>query len=293
MKILVIGGNGQLGRELAAQGRPKGFLLKTVDLPEIDITSETSIRSVSEAFQPELVINAAAYTQVDRAEAEPDLCRAVNCDGPRNLARCCREIQIPLIHVSTDFVFDGKKTTPYTEEDPPAPLSVYGRTKMDGERAVQANIAHHLIVRTAWLYSVHGQNFVQTMLKLGAERNELGVVDDQYGCPTCAADLAAAILAMAQHIADSRDISWGIYHYCGQGVASWCGFARKIFELAGRHQQFKLKRIKPLTTAQYPTAAARPANSALDCSKITAHFGIRTIAWQESLEKTISRIYAK
>lgn len=292
MKIMVIGGNGQLGQELAAQGGQKGFVLKTFDLPQIDITSETSIQSLTEAFRPELVINAAAYTQVDRAESEPDLCRAVNCDGPQHLASCCREAQIPLIHVSTDFVFDGKKTTPYTEDDPPSPLSVYGRTKADGEKAVQANIAHHLIVRTAWLYSVHGQNFVKTMLKLGTQRDELGVVDDQYGSPTCAADLAAAILSMAQRIAEHADIPWGIYHYCGQGVTSWHEFARKIFEVAGRYQQFKIKRIQALTTAQYPTAAARPENSALDCRKIAAHFGIQTIAWQESLEKTISRIYS-
>jgi dTDP-4-dehydrorhamnose reductase len=291
MKILVTGSQGQLGRELVLQADAAGVTMEAVDLPDFDITRPDQIRTLAEHFRPNLLVNAAAYTQVDRAESEEALCMAVNRDGPRHLAEYCRTARIPLIHVSTDFVFDGRKQAPYTEDDPPSPLGVYARSKAEGEQAVQSVLDEHLILRTAWLYSIHGQNFVKTMLRLAAERTDIRVVDDQYGCPTCAADLAAAILSMAGRIGDGGPVQWGIYHYCGAGVISWYGFAREIFKLAGRYETLKVTRVEPIHTRDYPTDAARPSYSALDCRKIEEKFGIRPPAWQASLAVTIDKLY--
>ncbi len=292
MKILVTGSQGQLGRELMLQADKAGVRVEGVDLPDFDLTRPDHIKNAAQRYRPDLLVNAAAYTAVDRAESEEALCMAVNCDGPRHLAQYCREAGIPLVHVSTDFVFDGRKKSPYTESDPPAPRGVYARSKAEGEKAIQDALDRHLILRTAWLYSVHGQNFVKTMLRLGAERSEISVVADQYGCPTSAADLAAAILTIAGRLAAAEDETWGIYHYCGDGVTTWYGFACEIFEQARRHTQLKVTRVKPIATEDYPTDATRPAYSALDCGKIAARFGIRPPAWQESLAATITRLYS-
>lgn len=291
MKILVTGSQGQLGRELVLQADAAGMTMEAVDLPGFDITRPDQIKTLAERFRPDLLVNAAAYTQVDRAESDEGLCMAVNRDGPRYLAEYCRSARIPLLHVSTDFVFDGRKQAPYTENDPPAPLGVYARSKAEGEEAVQTALDEHLILRTAWLYSVHGQNFVKTMLRLGTERTEIRVVDDQRGCPTCAADLAAAILVMADRMGGGGSVQWGIYHYCGNGVTSWYGFAREIFKLASRYEKLKVTRVEPIHTRDYPTDAVRPPYSALDCRKIEEKFGIRPPAWQASLAATIDRLF--
>ncbi len=291
MKILVTGSRGQLGRELMLQADAAGVRVAGVDLPDFDLTRPDHIENAARRHRPDLLVNAAAYTAVDRAETEEALCMAVNRDGPRLLAEFCRGADLALVHVSTDFVFDGRKKTPYTEDDPPAPLGVYARSKAEGEKAVQDALSRHLILRTAWLYSVHGRNFVKTMLRLGAERSEISVVDDQYGCPTSAADLAGAILAIAGRLAAGAEPEWGIYHYCGEGVTTWYGFACEIFEQARRHTQLKVSRVTPITTGDYPTDAARPAYSALDCRKIEARFGIRPPAWRRSLAATIDRLY--
>ncbi len=290
MKILVTGSQGQLGRELMLQAAAAGLRVEGVDLPDFDLTRPDHIENAAGRCRPDLLVNAAAYTQVDRAESQEALCMAVNRDGPRYLAEYCRKAGIPLIHVSTDFVFDGRKKTPYTETDAPAPLGVYARSKAEGEKAVQDALAQHLILRTAWLYSIHGQNFVKTMLRLGAERPEIRVVDDQYGCPTSAADLAAAILVMAGRVAAGNGVQWGIYHYCGSGVTSWYGFACEIFNLARRHADLKVTRLTPIRTSDYPTDAARPPYSALDCRKIEEKFGLRPPAWQESLAVTVEKL---
>ncbi|MCG2757431.1 MAG: dTDP-4-dehydrorhamnose reductase, partial [Desulfobacteraceae bacterium] len=221
MKILVIGSKGQLGHELLIQGNNSGYEILPADLPDLDITDKTQVKHRLEKSQPSLVVNAAAYTNVDKAETEQNLAFAVNRDGPANLAEICALFKVPLIHISTDFVFDGKKSSPYIESDPASPLSIYGKSKQEGENEVRSRLKKHIILRTAWLYGVHGQNFVKTMLRLGKEKEVINVVADQFGSPTSATDLAAAVLQIISRIKYSGDINWGTYHYCGHGITTW------------------------------------------------------------------------
>ena len=291
MRVLVIGANGQLGWELCRKGEEQGFDMVALDLPEIDITEPSTVKKEVSQTGISLVINAAAYTAVDKAESEPDLAFAANRDGPGYLASSCAQVGIPLIHVSTDYVFDGSKKGPYLETDPVSPLGVYGQSKAAGETEVRDHLQEHLILRTAWLYGVHGHNFVKTMLLLAREKEVLRVVADQYGCPTYAADLAEAILAILAQIAEAGDIAWGTYHYCSKGITTWHGFAEKIFDLAKECDSLMVKEVVPIATAEYPTPAKRPANSVLDCSLIIEHFGISPRPWQESLAYMINRYY--
>ena len=290
MRVLVLGAKGQLGWELCRRGDEQGFDILAFDLPELDITDPTAVKRVVTQSGASVVINAAAYTAVDQAESEPELAFAVNRDGPIYIASTCAEAGIPLIHVSTDYVFDGCKKGPYFETDPACPLGVYGKSKAAGEMKIREHLQEHIILRTAWLYGVHGNNFVKTMVRLGREKRSLRVVDDQYGCPTFAADLAEAILAVSAQIGGGRDIIWGMYHYCGKGVTTWHGFAERIFELARKHVPLELERIEPISTVEYPTPAKRPANSVLGCLKITKHFNITPRPWQESLADMIASI---
>ena len=243
------------------------------------------------AYQPVLIINAAAYTNVDKAESEPDLAFAVNRDGPDNLAGACASANLPFIHISTDYVFGGQKKSPYIETDQVSPLGVYGKSKEQGEKMVRSRTEKHIILRTSWLYGVHGDNFVKTMLSLGREKKAIKVVSDQYGSPTSAADLAEAVLTIADLIISSSKIIWGTYHYCGQGITTWHEFAKRIFEIAGRHDAMKVEKIEPIKTIDYPTLAKRPLFSTLDCSLIEKSFGIKAKPWQESLEVAIDRLF--
>jgi dTDP-4-dehydrorhamnose reductase len=261
-----------------------------LDLPGFDITDFSTVKKKVRQAGISLVINAAAYTAVDQAESEPKLAFAVNRDGPAYLASCCAEVGIPLLHVSTDYVFDGNKKGPYFETDPVSPLGVYGKSKAAGETEVRGHLKEHIILRTAWLYGINGHNFVKTMLRLGREKEVLRVVADQYGCPTYAADLAEVILTVAAQIGEQRDIIWGTYHYCGKGVTTWHGFAEKIFDLAREHCSLAVKEVIPITTPEYPTPAKRPANSVLDCSLFTKHFAVHPRPWQESLADMINRL---
>ncbi len=290
MKILVTGAKGQLGTEILRQAETMGFSHLGVDLPEWDITSPDRVNELIASYGPIVVVNAAAYTQVDRAETEPDAAWAVNADAPKYLAEACAMQDVPLIHISTDFVFDGTKSQPYTEEDPIGPLSVYGSSKAAGEAHVRERLDRHLIVRTSWLYGVYGNNFVKTMLRLATERETLRVVDDQMGCPTCAADLASALLVLCKAVYGAPSVPWGTYHYCGEGITSWYGFAKTVIEMAGDRIPKKMKSIEPIPTEQYPTPARRPAYSALNCDKIRRAFGIHTRPWRESLRETIDNI---
>ena len=240
-----------------------------------------------------LVVNAAGYTAVDQAESEPELAFAVNRDGPAYLASACGKSGVPLVHISTDFVFDGEKRGPYVETDKVSPLSVYGKSKAAGEVAVRDLLSEHIILRTSWLYGVHGRNFVKTMLRLACEKEVVRVVADQHGCPTYAADLAETILIIATQLQEGRQITWGTYHYCGKGVTTWYGFAEAILNLAKEHIQLKVKRTEAITTAEFPTSAKRPANSALDCSLIESRFGCAPIPWNESLTRMLHKVLSK
>ena len=289
--LAIIGSNGQLGWELVRKGKARGLKILALDYPEIDISDPASIDACFDSTKIELVINAAAYTAVDRAESEPEVAFAVNREGPAHLADRCRKRGIPLIHVSTDYVFDGTKPGAYIEEDPVAPLGVYGQSKAAGEAEVRNRLPEHVILRTAWLCGVHGHNFVKTLLKLGRERETLKVVSDQLGCPTFAADLAEAILDVVKQAEKNQSVNWGTYHYCGAGKTTWHGFATAIFEVAGQYEKFAVKNVVPISTAEYPTPVKRPANSVLDCSKIKKNFGIQPRPWRESLAEMIDRLY--
>lgn len=293
MKILVIGSKGQLGHELLIQGNNSGYEILPADLPELDITDKTQVKHWLEKFRPSFVVNSAAYTNVDKAETEIDLAFAVNRDGPANLAEICALFKVPLIHISTDFVFDGKKKSPYIESDPASPLSIYGKSKQEGDNEVSARLKNHIILRTAWLYGVHGHNFVKTMLRLGKEKEVINVVADQFGSPTSAADLAAAVLQIISRIKYSGDINWGTYHYCGHGITTWHKFAEEILNLAKHYIPIKTTNVKPISTAEYPTKAVRPPFSALDCGLIKKNFEISLKPWQDSLKTVIRQLCQK
>jgi dTDP-4-dehydrorhamnose reductase len=239
---------------------------------------------VCEEVRPDICINTAAYTAVDKAESDAAGAFAVNRDGVASLAEACRAVDMPLIHLSTDYVFAGTASRPYREEEPTAPLGIYGRSKWEGEEAVRAIHRKHLIVRTAWLYGHHGTNFVKTMLRLARERQVLQVVHDQHGCPTWTRDLAGALTVMCQRLAYAQDDGvWGTYHFCGAGQTTWYDFARAIFAEVSPSETLRVERVEPIPTTAYPTPARRPAYSVLDFSKIHAVFGITPRPWRDSL----------
>ena len=292
MKLLVTGANGQLGRELIRLGRSAHFEIHSFKHQQLDITDEDRIRKILSRISPSVVVNAAAYTNVDKAESEAHHAYAVNESGPRYLARQCLNQRRPMIHISTDYVFDGSKGRPYLESDPIAPLGVYGQSKAQGEAAIRSILKSHIIIRTSWLYGVHGNNFVKTMLKLGAEKSRISVVADQFGSPTCAADLAEAVLSIAEKIIANEKANWGTYHYCGQGITTWHSLAEKVFQLATPYIALRTKQIEAITTAEWPTPVKRPPYSVLDCTLLKNKFGIDPKPWQKSLAQTIDRIFS-
>jgi len=291
MTVLVIGSKGQLGWELEKQAKKAGSEIISKDLPEFNLTEPGAVEHEVAQDGVSLVVNAAAYTAVDKAESDPEAAFAVNETGPASLAAACRKKEIPLIHISTDYVFDGRKKEAYTEADPVCPMGVYGKSKAAGEEAVRTSLREHIIIRTAWLYGVHGNNFVKTMLRFGKEKESIGVVADQFGSPTFAGDLAAAVLEVAGQFQDGRKISWGTYHYAGGGRTSWYEFARQIFDDAGKYTELKVRQVNPLTTEQYPVPAPRPANSTLDCSRIHSAFGIQTVPWRKGLQNMLQQMF--
>jgi dTDP-4-dehydrorhamnose reductase len=292
MRILLTGANGQVGWELSNRSGHRNFEVLALDRSDLDITDPVSVKREVSRSGVSLVVNAAGYTAVDEAESKPELAFAVNRDGPAYLASACEKVGIPLVHISTDYVFDGQKQESYLVTDPVSPLGVYGKSKAAGEVAVREHLPEHVILRTSWVYGVHGHNFVKTMLRLGREREVIHVVADQYGCPTYAADLAETILRVAAHVLEGRQVRWGTYHYCGQGVTSWHGFAEEIFRLAGDYASLKVKRVEPISTSEYPTPAKRPSNSVLDCSLIEKTFNIRPEPWRESLAQMLNILFS-
>ena len=282
MVVLVTGANGQLGQSIQfiANKYPNIQFVYT-DFQEMDITNLESCQTVFLKHKPQFCINTAAYTAVDKAESESDKAHLINAVGAENLAKVCKEFNSTLLHISTDFIFDGSSTTPYLETDIPNPQSVYGQTKLDGELAIQNTWEKHFIIRTSWVYSQFGANFMKTMLRLASERDSLSVVSDQIGTPTNAVDLAEVLVAIiTQHLKLNTE-HYGVYNFSNEGECSWYDFAKEIF-----HQNSVKIDLKAIPTTAYPTPAKRPAYSVLNKSKIKNTFAIEILEWKDSL-KTI------
>lgn len=288
MRILIAGREGQLARALLARLGPEGHTITGLEPPEFDLASRGSIAAAMTAADPELVINAAAYTAVDRAEDQAEIARAVNATGAGWLAEAAAARGAPFVHVSTDYVFAGDKSTPYVETDPVNPLGVYGATKEEGERLVRAANPRSVVIRTAWVCSADGANFVKTMLRLAGERDEIRVVADQHGAPTFAADLADAIATMIPRLmaAPPGDEAFGIFHLSGAPHTTWFGFTQEIMAQAGARGH-RVPTVTPIATADYPTRAKRPADGRLDCTKIGRVHGIAPADWRVSLGRCL------
>lgn len=284
---IVFGAEGQIGRELIALAKGHGLDFQGVSKGVADITNVAAVKKVFERLRPALVINCAAYTAVDRAEHETELANTVNIDGAETVAQACAAANVPLIHLSTDYVFDGGKKGAYVESDAPAPINAYGRSKLAGEKRVQAAMKDYVILRTAWVYSPYGNNFLKTILRLAKERDELRIVSDQHGCPTAAADVAEAILAVWEKLSTQK--AFGIYHFAGTGRTSWYEFAKEIVkhqsEFTGRSPK-----VTPILTSEYPTPAKRPLNSELNSALFTKMFGYTAKPWRERTVETIGAL---
>ena len=291
MKILITGAQGQVGKELVSIANQRGFDVIAAGQTELDITQLKNIESYVEVHQPDLVINAAAYTAVNKAEEEQDITYAINRDGTANLAAVSKEKNIPLLHISTDYVFDGTKSEAYSENDAVSPLGIYGISKWQGEETIRQTLPEHIILRVAWVFGAQGNNFVKTMLRLAKDRDELSVVADQFGRPSPAKDIAKTLIILAEQYQKEKTLEWGTYHYCGDEKVSWCGFAKEILKQA-KEQGLIEKDIKvnAITTVEYQDPTKRPANSMLDCEKIKNTFGIEMPSWKESLNQVLTEL---
>lgn len=288
MTILVTGAGGQVGRECVERGGPD---VTGLDRASLDLRDATAIAAALDRIKPKAVINAAAYTAVDRAEQDSDTAFAVNHEAVAALAAACAARDIPLLHISTDYVFDGSKPAPYLEDDAVNPLGVYGRSKLQGEQALRAVLPQHLILRTSWVFGRHGPNFVKTMLRLARERPELRVVADQHGAPTEAGALADALLVLARRAAGGESLAWGTYHYSGTPHTTWHAFAEAIVQRGVASGLLaKPVPVRAIATADFPTPARRPANSRLDCSRIHEKLGIKIRPWQSGLEDVLQHL---
>lgn len=286
MRVTIIGTSGQLATEL--RRRPWSAGLVALPAEKVDVADAAATRALLDRQQPDLVVNASAYTAVDRAETESERAFAVNESGPRTLAEWCEQRGAALIHVSTDYVFNGQKVGAYVEDDSTAPLGVYGASKLAGEAAIRAALPRHVMLRTSWVFSAHGQNFVKTMLRLARERDELRVVGDQLGRPTGAADLADAVLRVAARI-QAGSTSWGTFHFAGADATSWHGFAQAIVLEQAPHTK-REPRVTAITTADYPTPAKRPANSVLDTTRFENTFGLSPRPWRDGLHEVVQEL---
>lgn len=289
MRILILGQKGQTAQSLLEATNAPSLTSRAFGRPELDIRDRATIDKAIGFFDPDILVNVAAYTAVDQAEREPEIAFAINRDGARHAAQAACAAGIPIIHLSTDYVFDGKSPSPYREDDVTAPLNVYGRSKLEGEYAVAEATSDYLILRTSWVYGPFGNNFLKSMLRL-AKGGTVRVVDDQIGCPTYASDIAEAILDLCT--------SWsklkltGVFHLAAAGETSWFGFARHIFALSAKHGG-PTAVVQPIKTAEYPTAARRPANSRLDCTRLRDATGISLPHWQDASNRCVGRLFRK
>lgn len=292
MKILVLGSNGQVGTELRfslaslSQDGEQTFQTTFSDRSLLDLTDVSGVLGYLNSVKPNIIVNASAYTAVDKAESQRDMAFKVNDSAVREIALYCRENSCAMAHISTDYVFDGQGQRAYVESDPVGPSGVYGSSKLAGENAIREILDEHIILRTSWVFGVNGTNFVKTMLRLGKENDELGVVADQFGAPTSARAIAKTIAGIVDHIMSEPELDqiWGTYHYSGFPYVSWAEFAKEIFEQAADRELMSAPpTVNDIGTADYPTLAARPANSRLDCSKLKSTFGIEPDDWKSSL----------
>ncbi|MEZ9607763.1 dTDP-4-dehydrorhamnose reductase [Vibrio cyclitrophicus] len=292
-RVLVTGGNGQLGRCLQDRAAQFGFEVIALDASDLDITDKYKVISFVEQVRPIAIINAAAYTAVDNAEKDYDLTYKVNAAGPQYLAEAAKRVAIPFLHVSTDYVFDGQSCEPYSPRDTPNPAGAYGKTKLEGEQLVLAAHTQAIIVRTAWVFSEYGNNFVKTMLRLGSNRDELGVIADQYGCPTYAGDLADALFQLLTNALEIDEWSgYGIHHFCGDEATSWHGFTRTILEFAKQQALLENRpKLNAIRTEDYPLPAPRPAYSVMNCQSLEALIETKR-DWKASLRFVLEQLKA-
>lgn len=293
IKILVAGGNGQVGQNLAKYG-PK-FHVQIIALPhsELDITEPDSIHKAFSEIQPDLVINAAAYTAVDQAESEPENAFKINQEGPYNLSKACLFFDIPLLHISTDYVFDGESNQPYNENDLVNPQGVYAKSKEAGEQSVRNTLKKHIILRTSWVFSVEGNNFVKTMLRLAENNDSLSIVHDQIGGPTSADSIAKTLLEVATRCQNFKEEEWGTYHFCGTPYVTWHDFALEIFKEANNSTGLQIPKLRPISSAEFPTAAVRPKNSRLCNTKLEKLLGTPSISWFIDMKNVIASFRRK
>lgn len=280
--ILITGSSGQVGHELSIAVSQHRLI--PLSRQQLEITDPLQIEAAIENHCPDIMINAAAYTQVDRAEQEQSQAFAINRDGVADLAYACIKADIPLLHISTNYVFDGSIQGAYEEDGPIAPLGIYGKSKASGEAILRTVLEKHIILRTSWVFSVTGNNFVKTMLHLGKERDQLEIVNDQRGCPTSARSITQVLLNIADQYLSGAGVKWGTYHYCNQPETTWFEYAKEIFHQAGDYEKL---RLRPITTNEYPTPAQRPKNSVLDCAKIEKEFGTQQASWIEELKPLV------
>ena len=297
MRILIFGPSGQVGYELAANAGKLGKVI-TAGRSDADIImdplNKDSLDKLFTDIQPNIIINAIAYTAVDKAESDQEKAFLLNSDFPGALADQCEKLDCLLIHYSTDFVFDGTKKEPWSEDDDTNPLSVYGSSKLAGEKAIEISACSYFILRTSWVYGERGGNFLLTMLRLGRERDALSIVDDQIGSPTSSHDIAMATISLCEQYIENPEAvkaQKGIYHLTSSGSISWYGFAKSIFDSAANHESLLLKDLSAISSSEYPTAATRPAYSVLNCEKLARNFNIKMPNWKDSLEQCIQRLY--
>ncbi|HSW71386.1 MAG TPA: dTDP-4-dehydrorhamnose reductase [Gammaproteobacteria bacterium] len=286
MKILLTGALGQVGQEVSELAAHRPCTLFSFSKADLDITNLEQVERAIKNTCPDLIINAAAYTAVDKAEQEAERAFAINRDGVKNLAVLGKCYNLPLIHISTDYVFDGSKLRAYEEIDPLSPLNVYGKSKAEGEEILQQEWEKHVIVRTSWVFGKHGSNFVKTILRLALKQKELRIVADQSGCPTAAADLAAALFELALQIKKGQP-HWGLFHYCGEGPTTWFDFAGRIVYHGKAHFPIQLEKLHPIESADFPTLAQRPKNSVLNKEKIEKNYSLKPSFWEQGLVKVI------
>ncbi|REG78354.1 dTDP-4-dehydrorhamnose reductase [Marinomonas pollencensis] len=290
MRILLTGKNGQLGRCFQDTLLNCQHELFAFSSTELDITQRDKVFEITRRITPDIIVNAAAYTAVDKAESEPDKAFLVNCTGVKFLSEAASDLGVPLIHISTDYVFDGEAVEPYTLNNTTDPKSIYGKTKLSGEKVIRSMMTDHIILRTSWVFSEYGNNFVKSIVRLGTERNELSVVADQYGCPTYAGDLAEAILNLCEQYEKNGRLEWGTYHYSGDNPTSWHGFARAILVKANRFQLIvNFPKLNVIGSEQYKVAAERPRYSVMDLSAIS-RINLMPSNWCKALDKVLIKL---